>query len=105
MRGHRNGLSIARFASPKDHRPLLAALAALRAQPWELDLVGAGPLEMEMRDLARTLGLGRRVRFLGYVADPAPVLAGAQLFVLSSRSEAFPRSVLEALRRSEEHTS
>ena len=90
--------SIARFASPKDHRTLLAALAALRAQPWELDLVGAGPLEMEMRDLASELGLGGRVRFLGYVADPAPVLAGAQLFVLSSRSEAFPRSVLEALR-------
>src|ERR1035441_5888237 len=83
---------------PKDHRTLLAALAALRAQPWELDLVGAGPLEMEMRDLASELGLGGRVRFLGYVADPAPVLAGAQLFVLSSRSEAFPRSVLEALR-------
>ena len=53
---------------------------------------------MEMRDLASELGLGGRVRFLGYVADPAPVLAGAQLFVLSSRSEAFPRSVLEALR-------
>jgi glycosyltransferase involved in cell wall biosynthesis len=53
---------------------------------------------MEMRDLASELGLAGRVRFLGYVADPAPVLAGAQLFVLSSRSEAFPRSVLEALR-------
>ncbi len=90
--------SIARFASPKDHRTLLAALAALRSQPWELDLVGDGPLEAEMRGLASQLGLAGRVRFLGYVADPAPVLAGAQLFVLSSRSEAFPRSVLEALR-------
>ena len=90
--------SIARFAPPKDHRTLLAALAALRSQPWELDLVGDGPLEAEMRHLVSALGLAGRVRFLGYVADPAPVLAGAQLFVLSSRSEAFPRSVLEALR-------
>lgn len=90
--------SVARFASPKDHRTLLTALAALRSQPWELDLVGDGPLEAEMRHLASELGLAGRVRFLGYVADPAPVLAGAQLFVLSSRSEAFPRSVLEALR-------
>lgn len=90
--------SIARFAPPKDHRTLLAALAALRSQSWELDLVGDGPLEEEMRRLASQLGLAERVRFLGYVADPAPVLAGAQVFVLSSRSEAFPRSVLEALR-------
>lgn len=90
--------SIARFAPPKDHRTLLAALAALRSQPWELDLVGTGPLEPEMRHLAGELGLAGRVRFHGYVADPAPVLAGAQLFVLSSRSEAFPRSVLEAQR-------
>ena len=90
--------SIARFASPKDHRTLLTALAALRSQPWELDLVGAGPLGVEMRQLASELGLAGRVRFLGYVPDPATVLAGAQLFVLSTRSEAFPRSVLEAQR-------
>ena len=51
-----------------------------------------------MRDLASEQGLAGRIRFLGYLADPAPVLARAQLFVLSSRSEAFPRSVLEALR-------
>ena len=90
--------SVARFAPPKDHRTLLAALATLGSLPWELDLVGAGPLEAEMRHLAGQLGLAARVRFLGYVADPAPVLAEAQLFVLSSRSEAFPRSVLEAQR-------
>ena len=90
--------SIARFAPPKDHRTLLTALAGLQSLPWELDLVGDGPLESEMRALARRLGVSARVHFLGYVAEPAPVLAGAQLFVLSSRSEAFPRSVLEAQR-------
>ena len=90
--------SIARFAPPKDHRTLLRALATLRSQRWELDLVGDGPREAEMRNLASQLGLAARVRFFGYVPDPAPVLAGAQLFVLSSRSEAFPRSVLEAQR-------
>jgi glycosyltransferase involved in cell wall biosynthesis len=90
--------SVARFASPKDHRTLLAALAALGSAPWSLDLVGAGPLEEETRELVREMGLAGRVRFLGYVAEPSSVLASAQLFVLSSRSEAFPRSVLEAMR-------
>ena len=91
-------VSTARFESPKDHATLLHALAALRERPWVLDLIGDGPLEPAIRLLADALGIADRVRFLGYQREPARVLAGAQLFVLSSRSEAFPRSVLEAMR-------
>ena len=91
-------VSTARFESPKDHATLLRALAALSHQPWELNLIGDGPLEPAVRLLADVLGIAGRVRFLGYQREPERVLAGAQLFVLSSRSEAFPRSVLEAMR-------
>jgi glycosyltransferase involved in cell wall biosynthesis len=90
-------VSVARFEAPKDHRTLLEALARLRFLAWELDLVGDGPQEAAMRTLAAQLGLAGRVRFLGYLPDARPALAGASLFVLSSRSEAFPRSVLEAM--------
>lgn len=90
--------SIARFSAPKDHQTLLSALALLRSQPWELDLVGDGPLLPERRHQTESLGLSGRVHFHGYIADPAPILSRAQIFVLSSRSEAFPRSVLEAMR-------
>ncbi|MBI4876622.1 MAG: glycosyltransferase family 4 protein [Acidobacteria bacterium] len=90
--------SVARFESPKDHATLLRALAALQSLAWELDLAGDGPLEASTRTLAAELGIAARVRFLGYQRDPAATLAAAQLFVLSSRSEGFPRSVLEALR-------
>jgi len=91
-------VSVARLELPKDPTTLLRALETLRSQPWELDLVGDGPLEPELRRLAASLGIADRVRFIGYVRDPAEVLARAQLFVLSSRSEGFPRSVLEAMR-------
>jgi len=90
--------SVARFAAPKDHATLLASLAELRSEPWELDLIGDGPLEADTRRLAEELGIAGRVHFLGYQANPERVLAGAQLFALSSRSEGFPRSVLEAMR-------
>lgn len=90
--------SVARFASPKDHATLLASLAALRSQPWELHLVGEGPLELELRRMAAQSGIAERVRFLGYQPHPEGALSSAQLFVLSSRSEGFPRSVLEAMR-------
>ncbi|MBC7925300.1 MAG: glycosyltransferase family 4 protein [Bryobacteraceae bacterium] len=91
-------VSIARFEAPKDHVTLLHALSSLRDLSWELDLIGDGPDEHAVLELAKTLHLCRRIVFHGYVRDPASLLQAAHLFVLSSRSEGFPRSVLEAMR-------
>ena len=91
-------VSVARFEAPKDQPTLLAAMARLGDLDWELDLVGDGPTEAANQALARRLGIAGRVRFLGYQPDVAATLARAQIFALASRSEAFPRSVLEAMR-------
>ncbi len=90
--------SVARMEAPKDHVTLLNALALLQDLQWECDLVGNGPLLGSLQSLATSLGIAPRIHFLGYLPDPAPVLAASQLFVLSTRSEAFPRSILEAMR-------
>jgi len=90
--------TVARFEAPKDHTTLLRSLANLQRLDWHLDLVGDGPLQRETEALASRLGLLPRITFHGYLPDPAPVLAQAQIFVLSTRSEAFPRSILEAMR-------
>ncbi|MGE5571016.1 MAG: glycosyltransferase family 4 protein [Rhodospirillales bacterium] len=89
---------VARFEPPKDHHTLLEALAALRDTDWELELVGDGPLEDNARSFAARLGIGGRIRWSGYQADPSAALARAQIFALSSTSEGFPRSILEAMR-------
>lgn len=91
-------VSVARFESPKDHATLVEALAQIQDLDWTAEFVGEGPLEAVVRAQVEEAGLSRRVRFSGYLPDPAPVLARAQIFVLSSRSEGFPRSVLEAMR-------
>jgi glycosyltransferase involved in cell wall biosynthesis len=91
-------VSVARFEPPKDQATLLNALARLGDLDWNLDLVGDGPAEAANRALATRLGVAGRVHFLGYQPDVAAILARAQIFALSSRSEAFPRSVLEAMR-------
>jgi len=89
---------VARFERQKDHKTLLQALAQLRDQPWSIDLVGDGPLWVPTEALARTLGLSERVSFLGARNDVADHLARSQVFVLATRWEGLPRSVLEAMR-------
>jgi glycosyltransferase involved in cell wall biosynthesis len=89
---------VARFEEPKDHATLLQALAGLRHLPWHLELVGDGPRETSIRNLTESLGLAGRVHFRGAVPSAAAILAEAQIFALSSRSEGFPRSILEAMR-------
>jgi glycosyltransferase involved in cell wall biosynthesis len=92
---------VANFRPPKDHTTFLHAAARVRetVPTAEFELVGAGPEEAAARRLADALGLGDRVRFLGAL-EPDAVWAALNRFavaVLSSRSEAMPNTVLEAM--------
>ncbi len=60
-------------------------------------VVGDGPQRRELEELAGRLGIGDRVVFTGVRDDVPGVLREADLFVLSSRTEAFPNAVLEAM--------
>lgn len=89
---------VARYGAQKDHPTLLRALAALRQHPWEMDLIGDGPLMGETEALARELGLEGRVHFLGQRNDVGRRLAAAQVSLLVTNWEGFPLSILEAMR-------
>lgn len=91
-------MMVARFEEQKDHRTLFHALATLRELDWSLDLVGSGPLEDECQKLATELGLDSRIRFLGQSTKVPELLALAQVFLLITNWEGFPRSTLEAMR-------
>jgi glycosyltransferase involved in cell wall biosynthesis len=92
---------VANFRPPKDHATFLSAAArVMETVPTaEFHLVGAGAGEPQARRLAEELGLAARTRFLGAL-EPDQVWAAANRFavaVLSSRSEALPNTVLEAM--------
>ncbi|MGN6391749.1 MAG: glycosyltransferase family 4 protein [Gemmatimonadales bacterium] len=89
---------VARFMAQKDHATLFRALAGLTSSPWELDLVGDGPLMADAERLAQSLGLSGRVKFLGQRLDVAAILAESQVFLLVTNWEGFPLSILEAMR-------
>ncbi len=89
-------VSVARFSPQKDHRTLLRALAGLPgAEAW---LVGEGPLLETVRKMAEEMGVSRRVKFMGFRRNIEEILSRAGVFVLSSRWEGLPISVIEAMR-------
>lgn len=90
-------LSVGRFTYPKDPETLLRAAARLPAGGWRLQLVGDGPDRERLEELQRELGLEHAVEFLGARDDVPALLAAASAFVLSSRSEGLPLSVIEAM--------
>jgi glycosyltransferase involved in cell wall biosynthesis len=80
---------------------LLRAFAQIRDREPQVRLVlaGDGPLRSRLEDLARSLGIGDRVEFLGRQerAQVADLLHGCRVFVLPSRSEPFGIVILEAM--------
>ena len=91
-------MQVARLDEPKDHRAVFAALAGMAEKNWELLLIGVGPYEEELRAVAKELQIAAKVKFLGLRRDVAEILAQCHVFVLASDWEAFPRSILEAMR-------
>jgi glycosyltransferase involved in cell wall biosynthesis len=92
-------LSVARMVPDKDHETLIRAFALVapafpRAQLW---LVGEGPLLPAIRQLAGELVPSDSFRFIPSQADLRPLFRQAGLLALSSRTEALPNVVLEAM--------
>lgn len=90
-------LMVAEHNAGKRHRDAIAALALPPDRDSVLVLAGVGPLEAETRALATRLGVGQRVRFLGYRHDIPTLIKAADALLLPSEREGLPRAVLEAL--------
>jgi L-malate glycosyltransferase len=60
-------------------------------------VIGDGPLDEQLHQQTRDLGLEQHVRFLGYMEDVREVLAISDVLVLPSEHEAFGRVVAEAM--------
>jgi glycosyltransferase involved in cell wall biosynthesis len=89
-------ISVGRFAFPKDFESLASAFARLSAD-YRAVLAGDGPDLPQMRAALDQHGLLSRVELLGARRDVHDLLATSDVFVLSSRSEGFPVSILEAM--------
>ncbi|MFV8751677.1 glycosyltransferase family 4 protein [Nannocystaceae bacterium ST9] len=89
---------VARFEEPKDPLTAIAALARLRALEWTCELIGDGPMRPQVERAIAEQGLADRIVLAGTRDDVPQRLAEAQVFMLITRREGFPISILEAMR-------
>lgn len=89
---------VARLNPPKDHHMLISAMALIHAvEPKaRLVLIGDGPLRAELEALAKKLNLESVVCFLGDRSDVKDLLPGFDIFAMSSTTEGYSISLLEA---------
>jgi N-acetyl-alpha-D-glucosaminyl L-malate synthase BshA len=89
---------ISNFRPVKRVRDVVRVFAGVnREVPSVLVMIGDGPERVEAEAEARDLGVAEFVMFLGKIDAIAPLLAGADLFLLTSDQESFGLSALEAL--------
>lgn len=77
--------------------PRLVRACADLPEEWQLVILGEGPERDAIREEALRLGIGHRVHLPGFVAQPETVMGLFDIFALSSDSEQFPISVVEAM--------
>jgi glycosyltransferase involved in cell wall biosynthesis len=88
---------VAMFRREKNQRELIEIAAGLPPElDWQLWLAGEGPELAACTALAAQRGLAHRVRFPGWLADPAPLYAAADIAVHASWSESLSNFLIEA---------
>jgi glycosyltransferase involved in cell wall biosynthesis len=75
----------------------LEAVRALKGVPLTISIIGDGSERAALEEFVRRHGLDHKVRFHGVVRDAARYMKAYDVFVLSSRSEGTPVTLLEAM--------
>ena len=91
-------VALGRFHEVKRYDMLIDAYAKSNmSQDCDLIIVGDGELRSSLENQVNALCLHDSVHFAGTQSNPFPYLAGAKFLTLSSRTEAFPMVLIEAL--------
>jgi glycosyltransferase involved in cell wall biosynthesis len=91
-------VTVAALQTHKGIDDLIEAFALTRKSIPDLSMyiLGDGPEKCSLQALAERLDCRDRIYFEGFVRDPRPYLAQADIFVLASHREAFGMALAEA---------
>lgn len=90
---------IGRFMDVKNHVMILKTFALFAKQHTDakLQLIGDGELRKDMVQLAQELGVENSVEFAGLQSNVYPWLHDADIFILPSKFEGMPMTLIEAM--------
>jgi glycosyltransferase involved in cell wall biosynthesis len=88
---------VGRLSPEKGADVMLEALARTPTS-WRLAIVGDGPERKSLHQLAQRIGVSHRVSWHGWIPEAGSLLSAFDTFVLSSRTEGTPITLLEAMR-------
>lgn len=89
--------TLAGLRAVKNLPRLVRAFAAMKCKAARLVIVGEGPECEAIVAEARRLGVAHRLHLPGFLADPARYIGLFDMFALTSDSEQFPISLVEAM--------
>ncbi len=92
-------LAVGNLSKAKNYPLLLESFNILlnRRKNINLIILGKGEMEAELKKQAESLEISDFVNFLGYVDNPYKFMAASTCYVLSSKWEGFPNSLIEAM--------
>jgi glycosyltransferase involved in cell wall biosynthesis len=89
-------MSAGRLVKVKNFAMLIRAFAAAGGNR-KLVIAGEGEERAALEQLAQELGVAERVILPGYMPNPYPLMAAADMFILSSDSEGYPNALVEGM--------
>lgn len=89
-------MSAGRLVKVKNFAMLMRGFA-LAGGDRKLVIAGEGEERGALEQLARELGIADRVLLPGFIQNPYPLMAAADIFVLPSDSEGYPNALIEAM--------
>jgi len=91
-------VSVGRLVERKGYKYLIKSLSFL-PKKIHLNLIGDGPLEKQLKNLAKKLKVENRINFLGFISEEKKFqyLSNSDLYVLSSIHEGFGIVLQEAM--------
>jgi glycosyltransferase involved in cell wall biosynthesis len=91
-------LAVGRLVDQKQHDVVLRAFAQTAQDPsWHLVVVGVGPNEQALKELATDLGITNRCNLIPRIGNIQVWYERAEIYVSASAYEGFPNALLEAM--------
>lgn len=90
-------ISVGELTKRKNNIVILEAMKKFKNRPVTYLVCGSGPMENELKEYVKANGLGKNVRFAGFVENAYNILSQADCFVFPSLQEGLPVAVMEAM--------